>query len=91
MPARRFTVTGIVQGVCFRMETERKAEELQLTGWVRNATDGSVQVHAEGQEDHILQLEAWLHEGPPAARVENVQSENVAEEGLTNFSILETK
>lgn len=68
----RFSVTGKVQGVFFRASTKDKADELGLNGWVKNMPDGSVEVHAEGDEHALLELEKWLHVGPLAARVEHV-------------------
>ncbi len=68
------SVRGRVQGVSFRYYTRQTAQRWGLTGWVRNAMDGSVQVVAEGPADQLRALEAWLHQGPPAAWVENVQT-----------------
>lgn len=69
------------------METQKKAQELKLTGWVRNCEDGSVEVHAEGKDDQLQQLEEWLHHGPTTAKVENVQSEEVQIENCTSFQV----
>jgi acylphosphatase len=88
MSARHFTVTGHVQGVFFRAETQKKAQELHVTGWVRNCEDDSVEVHAEGTDELLLALESWLHRGPPSARVERVESEEVAPENGGEFSII---
>lgn len=74
---RAATVTGRVQGVSFRWYTERRAQELGLTGWVRNHDDGSVRVEAQGPEAAVAELVAWLHEGPPHARVASVLVEDV--------------
>lgn len=74
---RAATVTGRVQGVSFRWYTERRAQELGLTGWVRNHDDGSVRLEAQGPEAAVAELVAWLHEGPPHARVTGVQVHDV--------------
>ena len=66
-------VRGRVQGVCFRMETADRATELGVTGWVRNLPDRSVEVWAEGLDDALEQLGAWLQNGPPLALVESVE------------------
>lgn len=87
MPARNFIITGQVQGVFFRIETQKKAQELKLTGWVRNCEDGSVEVHAEGEYEQLNKLEEWLQHGPPTAKVENVKSEDVQIENCTSFEI----
>lgn len=68
-----FLVHGRVQGVGFRWSTTRTAEQLGVRGTVRNRTDGSVEVHAEGPADAIDDLEAWLREGPRSARVEGLE------------------
>jgi len=48
--------TGIVQGVGFRYTTQRFAEDLQLTGWVKNLSDGRVEMVAEGPKPKVLEL-----------------------------------
>ena len=68
------TVTGRVQGVFFRQSTMDQARALGLSGWVANRPDGSVRVCAEGEVAPLKRLLEWLHEGPPAAHVEQVQS-----------------
>lgn len=74
---RAATVTGRVQGVSFRWHTERRAERLGLTGWVRNHDDGSVRLEAQGPEAAVDELVRWLHDGPPHARVDGVRVETV--------------
>lgn len=68
-------VSGRVQGVFFRDFTRRWARTLGLTGWVRNVFDGRVEVMAEGNQEALETLIEKLKEGPPAARVENVEVE----------------
>lgn len=70
--ARRCTVSGLVQGVCFRAATARRARELGIVGHARNLEDGTVEVLAIGPEAQLDALCAWLEVGPPAARVERV-------------------
>lgn len=65
-------VSGRVQGVSFRYYTYREATRLGIVGWVRNLTDGRVEVLACGNPDAMEQLKQWLHHGPPAAQVDNV-------------------
>ncbi|MDC0683999.1 MULTISPECIES: acylphosphatase [Sorangium] len=65
-------VRGRVQGVFFRASTQREAKRLGLTGWVKNRSDGAVEVLAEGEEDELKELIAWANRGPSAARVERV-------------------
>lgn len=65
-------VNGRVQGVSFRYYTQRRAVELGLTGYVRNLWDGTVEVVAEGNRVSADELVAYLHVGPRAALVTQV-------------------
>jgi acylphosphatase len=67
-------VRGRVQGVSFRYYTQAEARRLGLNGWVRNQPDGSVEVLAEGPRAELDALLAFLHRGPPAARVSGVEA-----------------
>ena len=86
MASARFLVSGLVQGVFFRASTGARARELGLTGYVKNLADGRVEVVACGTPDSLAALEAWLHEGPPAARVEAVGREELVEQDHAVFS-----
>ena len=66
-------VSGRVQGVSFRWQTQRKAQDLELTGWVRNLWDGRVEAIFEGDKDTVQQAVSWCHRGDPPARVEDVE------------------
>lgn len=68
------TVRGRVQGVYFRASAQREARRLGLSGWVRNRSDGSMEILAEGEELSIRELHGWAQKGPSAARVERVDS-----------------
>ncbi len=68
-------VTGSVQGVNFRMFTQKRATELGLGGYVRNLPDGSVEFVAEGSRDALEHLLDAVHVGPWMAAVENVDSQ----------------
>lgn len=82
----RCYVSGRVQGVWYRGSAQRVAEELELTGYARNLPDGRVEVLACGPTDALDQLRAWLHEGPPAARVEAVECAEVLETPPPGFA-----
>lgn len=71
----QIVVRGIVQGVNYRWFTQRRASDLDLTGYVRNAADGSVKITVEGARVAIEQLLDALRMGPSAAVVESVQVE----------------
>ena len=61
----RFSIRGRVQGVGYRAACCRRAQELGLAGWVRNCSDGSVEVQAEGNEHRLTELRVWCECGPP--------------------------
>jgi DNA ligase D-like protein (predicted 3'-phosphoesterase) len=85
--AIRAVVRGRVQGVGFREATVAKAQQSGAFGWVRNAEDGSVAVHAEGPADVVTRLLEFLEEGPPGAAVEAVEVEDVKVEGHEQFAV----
>jgi acylphosphatase len=68
------TIFGHVQGVYFRQYTQQEARRFGLVGWVANQQNGTVRVVAEGEESALQQFLAFLHHGPPAARVERVET-----------------
>lgn len=84
----RIVACGLVQGVGFRYATVREARRLGLVGWVRNRTDGSVEILAEGEPGRVEDLLAWCRHGPPGARVAEVLHHPVEPaETLTEFGI----
>ena len=72
--ARRFVVSGRVQGVGFRYFTQAVAAEEDISGWVCNTPDGRVEVDAEGEADAIARFEQRISRGPAGARVEHVET-----------------
>ncbi len=81
-------IHGRVQGVFFRHSVKKRANELDICGFVRNAPDGSVYIEAEGEEGALQEFIAWCQEGPPMASVGKVKV--VLEkkfEGFTRFEI----
>ena len=73
MSAARFVVSGKVQGVFFRASTRDRAQALGLRGFAKNLPDGRVEVLVAGDDAAIDELAAWLREGPPMARVEDLE------------------
>jgi len=65
-------ITGKVQGVWFRVETQQAARIRGVNGWVRNKMDGSVEAVFEGDEADVKATLAWCRKGPPHARISNV-------------------
>lgn len=87
MIARDVRVVGRVQGVGFRWHTRSRCLELGLSGWVRNAPDGTVLIRVEGEADAVASMLDWLGAGPTAARVERVEVRVGNPEGLVGFEI----
>jgi acylphosphatase len=75
---RRCWVSGRVQGVWYRASTAAQARKLGVTGYARNLADGRVEVLACGEAAAVDALCEWLWQGPPAARVTGVRTEDTA-------------
>lgn len=80
-------VKGRVQGVFFRQSTMEKAQELGITGWVKNQSNGDVELVACGEEDNLDLLKQWLWKGPPNAHVDEVFVENSPMQTLDGFIV----
>ena len=86
--ARRYVITGRVQGVGFRFFAEAAAMREGVHGWVRNRPDGAVEAWLEGDAEAVERVEAALRRGPAGARVDDVSVAEVAPTGRpTGFSI----
>lgn len=78
---------GQVQGVGYRAGCRRRAEELRLSGWVRNHPDGSVELEAEGLPRDLGELLLWCERGPQGAHVSGVSSTRIAPTGSDWFEV----
>jgi acylphosphatase len=85
--ARRYFVGGRVQGVGFRYFVERIANDLNLTGYARNLSDGRVEVYAAGPPDRLSQLEGHLRMGPRMADVRGVEDIEASVLDYSDFRI----
>jgi acylphosphatase len=85
--ARRWLVSGRVQGVGFRYFAQRRAEELGLNGWARNLDDGRVEVYATGPAERLSDLAAALHMGPRMAEVRGVEEMDDTVQTMVGFSV----
>src|SRR5947208_17140050 len=85
--AKRWFVSGTVQGVGFRFFVQHKAAALGLAGWARNLDDGRVEVYASGSPDRLSELAAALHVGPRMAEVRGIEEHDAEPEGASTFSI----
>jgi acylphosphatase len=71
--AKTYRIRGRVQGVGFRWYVEREAQTLGIAGWVRNRSDGTVEVLAQGTREQLFSLRSKLQQGPRASRVDDVE------------------
>ena len=83
--ARHLTILGRVQGVFYRNWTVETARGLGLTGWVRNLPDDTVEAWLEGEDAVIDRMIAAMQDGPPRARVDRIEREDVESEGFASF------
>lgn len=83
-------ITGRVQGVFFRQAAKSKADELGLAGFVKNESDGSVRIIAEGEENQLQKLIEWAKVGTEFTKVEQIDIIRKEATGeLDSFSIVD--
>lgn len=82
------TVFGKVQGVFFRASTKAVADQLGVKGYVKNNSDGSVYIEAEGDDFAIESFLEWCHEGPEKAVVEKVEVRPGEVKNYRNFEVI---
>jgi acylphosphatase len=87
MKRARVRITGRVQGVFFRVETRDRARSLGLSGWVRNAGDGTVEAAFEGPPERVCSMLEWCRSGPALAEVEDVSHDWEETRGEQGFEI----
>lgn len=81
-------IEGRVQGVFFRDSTRRQAEKLNLTGWVQNMADGSVEAVFQGKSENVEAMKTWLGDGSPQADVSRVEIQQLdGEQQFSEFQI----
>jgi acylphosphatase len=85
-------IEGRVQGVCFRLETRKKAQEYSVRGWVKNLADGRVEAYFIGLRHAVEPLVRWCHEGPPYAHVETIhvkwREATLTDQKIKDFMVL---
>ena len=82
---RRLRIHGEVQGVFYRAWSAQAARDLGLRGWVRNRTDGTVEMLVQGEESAVQRFIALCRGGPPAARVSGIEAEDSPEQAPAGF------
>jgi acylphosphatase len=82
-------ISGKVQGVWYRASTKQKADEVGVTGWVRNTDDGNVEAVFEGEKTQIDEMIAWCWIGPQRAQVTDIKMLPArSDESFTCFTVL---
>jgi len=84
---RRVVAHGKVQGVFFRDSTREEAERRDVTGWVRNTEEGTVEAVFEGDPDMVDAMIWFLRDGPGSADVDRVEVDEEEPEGLRRFKV----
>jgi len=79
MICEHYYISGRVQGVFYRASAHQTAQALNLTGWVRNLADGRVEIIACGSAEQLAKLKVWLKEGPPMAKVQQLEVKNITD------------
>ncbi len=87
MKSINIIVKGNVQGVFFRSNTERKAKELGLVGYVKNMDNGEVEIRIEGSEKKIKNFIEFCESNPGSSEVSDIKIENKELVGYRNFTI----
>lgn len=85
--ARRYLLSGRVQGVGFRYFTADVAAREGITGWVRNLPDRRVEIVAEGETEALERFERAVRHGPPSARVDEIDVTEDAPRYASGFGI----
>ena len=85
--ATHIIVHGRVQGVWFRAGTKERADELGLFGWVKNKSEGTVEIHAEGEKLQLEDFILWCRKGTPAANVTSLNLNPTSLQNLRSFEI----
>ena len=83
----RVVVRGRVQGVFFRAETRARAQSLGVSGWVRNAPDGTVEAAFEGDPKRVESMVEWCRRGPAGAQVDVVDAIPEEPTGEARFEV----
>jgi len=86
MRSARLSIAGRVQGVGYRAWAMQVATRLNLRGWVRNRTDGSVEALVIGEDDAVARMIEACREGPFGARVSDVASSDAEDDGSVGFT-----
>jgi acylphosphatase len=88
MPTVYLLIKGKVQGVFYRATAKEEADQLQITGWIKNTEEGYVEAVASGSQTALDQFINWCKRGPRKAEVADVEIKTLPEETFKQFSII---
>lgn len=88
MKAIQIVVSGKVQGVSFRLSTKVVADQMGVKGIVKNQSDGTVYIEAEGDEMILDFFTDWCKSGPDGADVEDIEIKDIEIKNYSNFAVL---
>ena len=84
-------ISGKVQGVFFRQTAARKAQTLDITGWIKNTKDAKVEAVITGNNDDVKKFLTWCQAGPDKAEVENVSVSKQPDAIFKNFEVMSSR
>ena len=87
MPTVRLVIKGKVQGVFYRANAKKTADENNITGWVQNTKEGNVEMMASGTQQALNTLIEWCKKGTTRAHVSEVQITEIKDETFNHFTI----
>jgi acylphosphatase len=91
MPTHHLLVTGKVQGVFYRGSAKETADDLGITGWIKNTEEGDVEAVVTGSQSQLQAFIGWCKNGPPSANVSEVISTDIKEEIFKAFTVIRQK
>jgi len=87
MPTYHLLIKGQVQGVFYRATSKKTADQLDISGWVKNTPDGNVEIIATGTEEKVQQFIAWCKQGPALAQVSAIIATRLEEVEFPDFLV----
>ena len=81
-------IEGKVQGVFYRASAKEKADELKITGWVKNTKEGNVEILCQAGEAVLQQFINWCKQGPSRAKVKDVKVTEITAENFQDFQVM---
>ena len=88
METKHVIIKGKVQGVFYRTSAKKKAEELSLSGWIKNTSEGDVEAIVTGNNQQLQEFVKWCKSGPDRAKVDEVDVNNHELEDFDSFRIV---